>query len=101
MGFLDKVKDTAKQVGEKAQHGVEAGKEKLEETKLKKKIEGLKEEIGGLVYDQRTGSGAADAEAEITRIVAEIKSAEEQIAAVADANDDATPEASSEAPAAE
>jgi hypothetical protein len=83
MGFLDKVKDTAKQVGEKAQQGVEAGKEKYEEKKLEKKIGDLKEELGGIVYAQRTGAAAEDAEAEITRIVAEISAAEAEIADLA------------------
>ena len=72
MGFLDKVKDTAKDLGEKAQQGVEAGKEKYEETKLKKKAGELKEQIGALVYDQKTGNGAADADAQIDALVAQL-----------------------------
>lgn len=72
MGLLDKVKDTAKQVGEKAQQGMELGKEKLEDAKLKKKISDAKEEIGELVYAQRVGSGAADADAQITALVEQV-----------------------------
>jgi hypothetical protein len=80
MGFLDKVKDTAKTVGDKAKQGVEVGQEKLEDAKLKKKISTSKEEIGGLVYQQRTGTGGPATDAEIDRLVGEIKSAEEELA---------------------
>ena len=97
MGFLDKVKDTATKVGEKAQEAVAAGQEKLEDTKLKKKVGDLKEELGGIVFAQRTGTPPENAEAEITRIVGEIQEAERQIAengaaAATEAATDAAPE---------
>ena len=87
MGLLDKVKDTAKQVGEKAQHGVKAGQDKLEDVKTKKKIESLKEELGDVVYKQHSGAtdAPADVEAEITRLVNEISAA---VAALDDEGDD-------------
>ncbi len=81
MGFLDKVKDTASKGADKAKQGVKAGQEKLEDAKLKKQIEGAKTEIGGLVYEQRTGSAGTDADTEIDRLIGEIKSAEEELAA--------------------
>ena len=80
MGLLDKAKDAAKTVGEKAKEGVAAGQEKVDDMKSKKKIGDLKEELGGIVYAQRTGGAAADAETQITRIVGEIKEAEAQLA---------------------
>jgi hypothetical protein len=80
MGFLDKVKDTASKAAEKAQEAVSAGQEKLEDTKLKKRIGDLKEELGGIVYAQRTGTPPDNAEAEIARIVGEIQEAERQMA---------------------
>jgi hypothetical protein len=83
MGFLDKVKDTANKAAEKVQQGAEVAQDKLEETKQKKKIGDLKEELGGVVYAQRTGGTASDAEAEITRLVTEIKELEAQLAAAA------------------
>ena len=81
MGLLDKAKDAAKTVGEKAQEGIKAGQEKIDESKTKHKISDLKEELGGIVYAQRAGTPAGDAEAQITRIVGEIKEAEAQLAA--------------------
>lgn len=79
MGLMDKVKDTAKQAKDKAQQGVKAGQEKLEDAKLRKKINESKEEIGGLVYAQRTGAGTPDTDAEIDRLVGEITKAEHEI----------------------
>lgn len=84
MGFLDKVKDTANKAAEKVQQGAEAAQDKLEETKAKKRLGDLKEELGGVVYAQRTGTGAADAEAEIVRLVGEIQAVEAEIAAADD-----------------
>lgn len=81
MGLLDKVKESAKTVGEKAQQGVKAGQEKIEDARLKKKIENLKEEIGGIVYQQRTGASVPNADADIDRLVGEIKAAESELEA--------------------
>ncbi len=80
MGFLDKVKDTAGKAAEKAKQGADLAQEKLEEQKLKKRVAELREELGGIVYAQRTGTAADDAEAEIGRIVGEIQAAEAQLA---------------------
>jgi len=80
MGLLDKAKEAAKTVGEKAQEGIKAGQEKLDETKTKKRIGDLKEELGGIVYQQRTGAAPPNADAEIDRIVNEIKQAEASLA---------------------
>lgn len=80
MGLLDKAKEAAKTVGEKAQEGFEAAQEKLDETKTKKRISDLKEELGGIVYQQRTGTPPPDADAEIDRIVKEIEQAEASLA---------------------
>jgi hypothetical protein len=79
MGLLDKAKDAAKTVGEKAKEGVAAGQEKVGDMKTKKRIGDLKEELGGIVYAQRTGGAPANADAEITRIVAEITEAEAEL----------------------
>jgi hypothetical protein len=81
MGFLDKVKDTATKGAGKAKQAVEVGQEKVGDAKLKKKIDSCKQEIGGLVYAQRTGSAGADTDAEIDRLVTEIQAAEEELAA--------------------
>lgn len=80
MGLLDKAKEAAKTVGDKAQEGIKAGQEKVDEHKTKKRISDLKEEIGGIVYQQRTGAAVADADAEIGRLIGEIQEAEASLA---------------------
>jgi hypothetical protein len=91
MGFLDKVKDTATKAAEKVQQGAEVAQDKIEETKLKKKVGDLKEELGGVVYAQRAGGATGDAEADITRLVGEIAAVEAQIAAAAASDTGADP----------
>lgn len=92
MGFLDKVKDSAKTVGDRAKSGVAAGQEKLDDRKLAKQVEEYKNQIGDIVYAQRTGGAPDDAEAEIDRLVAAVKDAEAAMEAnspaAADAGDD-------------
>jgi hypothetical protein len=80
MSLLDKAKDAAKTVGDKVSQGVEAGKDKVDEVSTKKKVDGLKQELGGIVYLQRTGNPPDDAEAEIGRIVGELGDLEAKLA---------------------
>jgi hypothetical protein len=82
MSLLDKMKETAQKGVDKTKEAVNTGQEKLEERKLEKKIEELKQELGGLVYGQKIGSPAENADAEIDRIVGEITAAEEELAKV-------------------
>ena len=90
MGFMDKVKETAAKGTEMAKSGVKAGQDKLDEQKAKKKIGDLKEELGGVVYAQKTGTGNGTADAEIERLVSEIKDAEAELATIgAESGDDA------------
>jgi len=80
MSLLDKAKDAAKTVGEKVSQGVEAGKDKVDEVSTKKKIDGLKQELGGIVYMQRTGNPPENADPELDRIVGEITELESRLA---------------------
>jgi hypothetical protein len=79
MGFMDKVKETAAKGGEMAKGAAKAGQDKLDETKTKKKL-------GGVVYAQKTGTGTGTgngtADAEIERLVGEIKDAEDELASI-------------------
>ena len=79
MGLLDKVKETAQKGADFAKEGVKAGQEKIDSHKLEKKIGELKEELGGIVYGQKTGNAPENAEAEITRIVDEIAAAQAEL----------------------
>ena len=80
MGLMDKVKETAQKGADAAKGAVNAGQEKLDDMKLEKKVKELKEQLGGVVYAQKTGNPADDADSEITRLVAEIKDAEQELA---------------------
>ena len=77
--------------------GVKAGQDKIDEQKLRKKLGELKEELGGVVYAQKSGTTpeGVDAEVEITRIVAEINAVEAELASEgeADGESDAAAEA--------
>jgi len=95
MGLLDKVKETAQKGADLAKDGVKAGQDKLDEQKLKKKVSDLKEELGGVVYAQKSGATPAglDPEVEIARLVAELNAATAELPD--DQDDDATDEAAS------
>jgi hypothetical protein len=79
LGFLDKVKETTKQVGERAQQLAESGQEKFDEYKVEKRITDLESRLGRTVYAQRTGTAGADADAEVERLVAEITAARAEL----------------------
>lgn len=81
MGLLDKVKDAAGKAADQAKHGLAVGKEKIEDTKLKKQIEDLLQEIGDLVVQTRRGTAPGDADAQIDALVAKIAELEAAIAA--------------------
>src|SRR6478672_1608084 len=88
MGFMDKVKETASKGTEMAKGAAKTGQDKLEEQKTKKKIGELKEELGGVVYAQKTGTGNGSADAEIERLVGEITEAEAALVTIgAEASD--------------
>jgi hypothetical protein len=84
MSLLDKMKETAQKGVDKTKEAVSAGQEKLDAHKLEKQIGDLKEELGGIVYGQKTGSPPENADAEITRIVDEIKTHEAELAELND-----------------
>jgi hypothetical protein len=81
MSLLDKVKETAQKGADKAKEVSKAGQDKIETVKVERHIKELKEELGGLVYGQKTGNPAENADAEIERVVGEIKEAEATLAA--------------------
>lgn len=67
--FLDKAKEKAQQLGT-------AAKEKADEVKDKRRADDLLDDLGRIVYAQRTNRGGADDEAKITSLVDELKALE-------------------------
>ena len=80
MGLMDKVKETAQKGVDATKGAVSAGQDKLDDMKTEKKVKDLKEELGGLVYAQKSGATPDDFDAEVARIVEEIKTAEAALA---------------------
>jgi hypothetical protein len=81
MGFLDKVKDAAGKATEQAKQVAAAGKEKIDDARLQKKINDLHEEIGKLIVASKRGNTPPDLDAQIDAKVAEITDIEQQIEA--------------------
>ena len=69
MGFLDKLQQTAKDTLDK-------GKEKLEDAQADRKADQLLRELGAWYYAGRTGRDTGDADANIERVIAELKAHE-------------------------
>lgn len=69
MGFLDKAKEKATQLAGQA-------KEKIEDVKEKRKADDLLDDLGRILYRQRTDRGESGDEAEIERLVAELRALE-------------------------
>jgi len=67
--FLDKAKEKAQQLGT-------AAKEKADDIKDKRKADDLLDDLGRIVYAQRTNRGGADDETKITGIVDQLKTLE-------------------------
>ncbi len=68
-GFLDKAKEKAQQLGT-------AAKEKADELKDKRKADDLLDDLGRIVYAQRTNRGGGDDETAINGIVDQLKALE-------------------------
>jgi hypothetical protein len=71
MGLLDKAK-------EKATHLAEQAKEKVDDLKEKRKVDELLDDLGRIVYRQHTERGEPDDDAEIVRLVGELRSLEDE-----------------------
>jgi hypothetical protein len=82
MGFMDKLKDTAQKGMDVAQKGVGDAREKASEITLKRKFNGLAEELGTLVFRRQEGEAGLDAE--VDRVMAEMREVVRQL----DAEDD-------------
>ncbi|MGD9794587.1 MAG: hypothetical protein AB7V43_14005 [Acidimicrobiia bacterium] len=69
MGFLDKAKEKAQELAGQA-------KDKFEDVQGKRKADSLLDDLGRIIYLDRTGRPTDDAEAEIVRLVAELQKLE-------------------------
>jgi DNA anti-recombination protein RmuC len=82
MGFTDKLKETAQKSKDAAQKGLGDAREKASEMTLKRRFNGLAEELGTLEFRRRRGESAL--EAEIERVVGEMGDIASQLDALDD-----------------
>jgi hypothetical protein len=79
MGFLNKVKEQAVHLkdSEKVKEVTGKVKDKVEDVQARRKANDLLADLGRLLYAQKTGRTNPSAEAEIDRIVAELRRLED------------------------
>jgi hypothetical protein len=82
VGLVDKAKDAAKRAADAAQKGAGEAKDKAQELSLKRKQNALAEDLGHLVVRQRDGESGLDAE--IDRVVSEIRAVQAEMDALDD-----------------
>jgi hypothetical protein len=80
MGLVDKAKDAAKRAADAAQKGAGEARDKAQEMGLKRRQNALAQDLGHLVVRQRDGESGLDAE--IDRMVGEIKAVQAEIDAL-------------------
>ena len=79
MGILDKVKQQAAHLkdSEKVKEVTGKVKDKVEDVQARRKANDLLQDLGRLLYAQQTGRTNATADAEIARLVAELRTLED------------------------
>jgi len=69
MGLMDRVREQAAQLGQKAQEAAHEGRIKLDQAQAKRRADAMFRELGAAVYAERTGRGNADTQGKIERLV--------------------------------
>jgi len=80
MGLVDKARDAAKRAAGAAQKGAGEARDKAQELGLKRRMNALAEDLGHVVVRQRDGESGLDAE--VDRLVSEIRAARAEIEAL-------------------
>ena len=76
MGLMDKVRAQATQLAQKTQETARDSKVKFDQAQAKRRGDAMLRNLGAIVYADRTGRGSGDSEAEIDRLVTELRSHE-------------------------
>ena len=76
MGLMDKMKAQATQISQKAQETARDGKVKFDQAQAKRRADAMLRNLGALVYAERTGRAAADSQAQIDKLIADISAHE-------------------------
>jgi hypothetical protein len=83
VGLVDKARDAAKRATEAAQKGASEARDKALELSLKRRLNGLAEDLGHVVFRQRDGETGLDAE--VDRLVSEMRAVRAEIEALDEA----------------
>jgi hypothetical protein len=98
MALMDKMKQQASQLAQKAQEAGKAGQAKIEDAQAKRRADGLLRDLGAAVYSQRNGTATGDTNAEIDRLVGELKKHEEENGPLAKADSTDASDSTASAP---
>lgn len=82
MGLVDKAKEAAKRGVDASKKGANEAREKAHELSLKRRFSALAEDLGQVVFRQRQGEAGLDAEVE--RLVSEMRAVDAEIEALAE-----------------
>jgi hypothetical protein len=85
MGFLDKAKQQASQLAQKAQEGVKTGQAKLDQVQSKKREDALLRDLGAAFFAEKTGRGTAETAGEIEQLLSELRSHESEAGTISTA----------------
>jgi hypothetical protein len=77
LAFADEVREYAKRAGDTAKRGAETARGKTRELTLKRRQKALAADLGQIVFRQREGETGLDAE--IDRLVAEMRGVQAEI----------------------
>lgn len=80
MGLMDKAREAAQKAADVAQKGLDEAKDAGQKVTLKRKLSGLAEELGEVVFRQRGGEAGLDGE--IDRLVSEMQAVKAEIEAL-------------------
>jgi hypothetical protein len=83
VGLVDKARDAAKRATEAAQKGASEARDKAQELSLKRRLNGLAEDLGHVVFRQRDGETGLDAE--VDRLVSAMRAVRAEIEALDEA----------------
>ena len=76
MGLMDKMKAQATQIAQKTQETARDGKVKFDQAQAKRRADAMLRNLGAAVYAERTGRAAADNQAQVDKLIADISAHE-------------------------
>ena len=69
MGLLDRVREQAAQLAQRAEEAAQGGRARLDHAQARRRADAMFRELGAAVYADRTGRGSADTPDKIDRLV--------------------------------